>query len=92
MPGPYLELFARRGRPGDVFGNEVAKSIGLGAASTDLATRRAELEARLTRGYAWFVAHGYEPTTATGVNAWMGTARRRRRRRCGWNCLRNIAR
>ena len=31
--GPYLELFARRRRPGwDVFGNEVADSIRLGAA------------------------------------------------------------
>ncbi|MBP9897774.1 MAG: hypothetical protein KBF28_05335 [Gemmatimonadales bacterium] len=36
---------------------------------TTLETRRAALEARLTRGYAWFVAHGYEPTTATGVDA-----------------------
>ncbi len=30
LPGPYLELFARRPRPGwDVFGNEVANSIEL---------------------------------------------------------------
>jgi N6-adenosine-specific RNA methylase IME4 len=30
MPGPYLEMFARRSRPGwDVFGNEVENSIQL---------------------------------------------------------------
>lgn len=37
--------------------------------TSPLETRRDELCARLTRGYAWFVAHGYEPTTATGVDA-----------------------
>lgn len=32
MPGPYLELFARRRRPGwDVFGNQVEGSIALSA-------------------------------------------------------------
>ncbi len=34
-----------------------------------LESRRAALEARLTRGYAWFCAHGYEPSTASGVDA-----------------------
>lgn len=34
MPGPYLEMFARRQRPGwDVFGNQVANSITLEAAT-----------------------------------------------------------
>lgn len=42
---------------------------------TPLETRRDELQARLTRGFAWFVAHGYEPSTATGVDAVDGDKR-----------------
>ncbi len=42
---------------------------------TDLATRRAALVERLDRGYAWFCAHGYEPSSATGVDAVDGDKR-----------------
>lgn len=43
--------------------------VASGSTVGGLEERRDELCARLTRGYAWFCAHGYEPTTATGVDA-----------------------
>lgn len=52
--------------------------VASGSTVGELETRRDELEARLTRGYAWFVAHGYEPTTATGVDAVDGDKRAER--------------